>query len=172
MELHSQIAEFENEIIIVIDEKDLELEKVIGQGYLLIYLYTIFFNLIIDLLRTFGNVFKGQLNDSCVALKQLKNLNEITLEQVKAEANIMRKFRHKHIVFMYGFVEIRGTNQIYLAMEYLEKGDLKHLIQHEELSASMKVDLLFQICLGMEFLHQKGVIHRDLKVIFYQFIFF
>ena len=39
MELHSQIAEFENEIIIVVDEKDLELEKVIGQGYLLIYLF-------------------------------------------------------------------------------------------------------------------------------------
>ena len=48
-------------------------------------------------------------------------------------------------------------------IEFCEKGSLANVITNEDMNLSLKFKILTDICRGMNFLHGKGIIHRDLK---------
>lgn len=52
---------------------------------------------------------------------------------------------------------------VFIVLEYLEGGELTKYI-HRGLTEAQTKFLFYQIALGMEYLHNQGVIHRDLKV--------
>jgi len=66
---------------------------------------------------------------------------------------------HPNVAMVYEFGEDDGLR--FLAMEYVEGGDLAALIgvrPKEEL-----LELLAQACEGLSFAHERGIIHRDIK---------
>jgi serine/threonine protein kinase len=50
-----------------------------------------------------------------------------------------------------------------IAMEYVSNGDLRTALQEQSLSIPTIIEILLQICSGLQAIHQARVIHRDLK---------
>lgn len=78
------------------------------------------------------------------------------------EILILRKVKNRNIVKLYEVYE--DSSYIYLVQEYLEGGDLSFLLRqkkklHEEEAKMIMTDLVN----GLEYLHRKLIIHRDIK---------
>lgn len=72
-----------------------------------------------------------------------------------------RSLRHYNIVNFFGACLVEP--RIGLVVEYCEKGSLYRLLHKERLSMPQKLQILLDISRGMSFLHNRNVIHRDLK---------
>ncbi len=78
------------------------------------------------------------------------------------EAQSAAALSHKNIVTVFEFGEADGTT--FMAMELLEGTDLKDLITRRAVPRlEDKLQLIEQICDGLAYAHDKGVVHRDLK---------
>jgi serine/threonine protein kinase len=78
------------------------------------------------------------------------------------EAEAAGRLRHHNIVVVYELGEERGRP--YIAMELVEGVDLEAIIQgRHPLSVEAKIDLLRQVCEGLGYAHQNGIVHRDVK---------
>lgn len=54
-------------------------------------------------------------------------------------------------------------HKIYLILEYAEGGSLASLIKRSVLSEALVKIYVKQILIGLKFLHEAGIIHRDIK---------
>ncbi|HLP58563.1 MAG TPA: serine/threonine-protein kinase [Candidatus Deferrimicrobium sp.] len=78
------------------------------------------------------------------------------------EAQSTAKLRHNNIVTIYDF-GVEGE-QLYIVMEYLEGHDLDELISAQKpLDIKDRLEIVRQICLGLDYAHRNGVLHRDIK---------
>ncbi len=78
------------------------------------------------------------------------------------EAQSAGKLDHPNIVTIFELGDDRGVP--YIAMELLEGKDLSSIIKgKEELSIPAKIDILAQVCRGLDYAHRRGIIHRDIK---------
>src|SRR5262249_57790398 len=78
------------------------------------------------------------------------------------EAKACAQLSHPNIITIYDLGEDAG--RLYIVMEYLEGEELKQLItQKRDVPIESKLALMAQICDGLGYAHQKGVIHRDVK---------
>jgi len=56
-----------------------------------------------------------------------------------------------------------GSHQLWLVMEYLENGCLSYIISGEKLTESEMSYVCQQVLLGLNYMHQLGRLHRDIK---------
>jgi nitrous oxidase accessory protein NosD/predicted Ser/Thr protein kinase len=77
------------------------------------------------------------------------------------EARAAALLNHPHIVTVYEFGEEEGIH--YLAMEYVQGDDLEGLIQKGKTPKAQLLEVLAQVCEGLAYAHERGVIHRDIK---------
>ena len=78
------------------------------------------------------------------------------------EARAAGGLNHPNIVTIYDAGEQNGV--LYLAMEFLEGAALDVLLHAEHaLKPDRAVDIVRQVCAGLEYAHSKGVVHRDIK---------
>jgi serine/threonine protein kinase len=78
------------------------------------------------------------------------------------EARLARRLKHPNIVRTFESAEDNGLH--YLVMEYLEGETLEDAIKRRgKLSPGEAVRVVYQALLGLECLHQEGMVHRDLK---------
>jgi serine/threonine protein kinase len=99
-----------------------------------------------------------------VALKMLSSDLQADGElhqRFSREAETIGRLNHPNIVTVYDLGESDG--QLYMAMELLDGENLRTAIELENASLADKVWLLLQICEGLGYAHDKGVIHRDIK---------
>mmetsp|Transcript_6481 Transcript_6481/g.24087 ORF Transcript_6481/g.24087 Transcript_6481/m.24087 type:complete len:230 (-) Transcript_6481:12-701(-) len=80
------------------------------------------------------------------------------------ELKLMQRLRHPNVV---QFLDSFETNSyIYVVMEYVENGSLAHMIKPQQfgkLSEGLAAKYTYEILLGLQYLHSKGIIHRDIK---------
>jgi len=85
-------------------------------------------------------------------------------ERFLQEARAMARVRSPHVVEIYA---LGGTGGLpYLVMEYIPGRTLEDRLieqQGEPLPLDEAIDLLDQICRGVEAIHASGAVHRDLK---------
>ncbi|KIV92123.1 hypothetical protein PV10_06588 [Exophiala mesophila] len=115
---------------------------------------------------TYGKVFKAIhiYTKDQVALKKIRMEAERDGFPVTAvrEIRLLQHLRHKHVVALQEVMVER--NECFMVFEYLSH-DLTGLINHPtfKLTPSHKKDLARQMFDGLDFLHRRGVLHRDIK---------
>jgi len=93
-------------------------------------------------------------------------MNKEQIEEVKNEAKILSSLNSKYVVkYLESFVL---NNNLNIVMEYCDGGDLslylKENIKTGKFLPEEKIWKIFiQICLGINYIHSKNILHRDLK---------
>ncbi|WLT32553.1 right-handed parallel beta-helix repeat-containing protein [Geothrix sp. PMB-07] len=77
------------------------------------------------------------------------------------EARAAALLNHPHIVTVFEFGEDEGTH--YLAMEYIQGEELEAIIRARKAPKAELLEVLAQVCEGLSYAHEHGVIHRDIK---------
>lgn len=114
----------------------------------------------------FGIVYEGEWNTTKVAIKTLRLQNNQYPEAWKAfrkEVNIMVKLNHPNIVQLYGIC--KSNIKYWMVLEFIPKGDLLNLLtdKKEQLPWTRRLSIAMNITSGLSYLHDKNIMHRDLK---------
>ncbi len=100
-----------------------------------------------------GVVYKGQYNGKSAAFKRY-----ITIQSdANREVTILRQLGHCHII---GFLDVVFTENesMYLVAELCDGGPLTGHVPSPH-----RYDFIVQIIQGIHFLHENGIVHRDVK---------
>src|SRR5215475_6633705 len=114
-----------------------------------------------------GMIFKAHdpVLDRAVALKVISTEVDVTDElrtRFYREAQACARLSHPNIVTIYDMGEDDG--RLFIVMELLEGEELRRLIaRRARLALPDKLAIVRQICDGLHYAHQKGVVHRDIK---------
>ena len=118
---------------------------------------------------TYGIVYRARdlKSGEVVALKKIRMEREkegLPVCSVR-EIGILMQLRHENIVELTDVVVGRDLENMFLVMKYCEQ-DLASLIDNMKVpfTESQVKCIMIQLLDGVEFLHQKYIIHRDLKV--------
>jgi serine/threonine protein kinase len=70
---------------------------------------------------------------------------------------------------VYGYSE--NESEFLIVMEYVDGGSLRSLlddkVRYSKLSFQDKWNLMLQAALAVEYLHERGIVHRDIKSLNY-----
>lgn len=101
-----------------------------------------------------------------VALKVLSNKlkdNDIALEYFMREARASAALQHVNIVTIYDFGSL-NDGSIFIAMECIEGKNLKQIVtQTGPFPTNFLVQVAIHTCRGLQYAHDNGIIHRDVK---------
>jgi predicted Ser/Thr protein kinase len=78
------------------------------------------------------------------------------------EALALAKLNHPHIVSVIDYGEA-GPDYLYIVMEMVDGADLMSVIRAGHMTQDMALALLPQICDALQFAHDHGIVHRDIK---------
>jgi len=123
---------------------------------------------------TYGSVHlvKCRDDDKLYVMKTVKNMTveEGQQHQIEAlrEVKVLEQLTHPNVV---GFIEAflsSDTTTLYIVMQYCESGDLENRIKSarkkaQYFSENQIIDWVLQICLALKYLHDRKILHRDLK---------
>ncbi len=117
---------------------------------------------------SFGIVHKAKDNtDKEIAAKRIDftSKTEKKFPQVARDLQKLTSLSHVNIVRIFEVLEEKST--IWVFMELCDHGDLIDYLQGDEashlVSNSDKFKLMMDIAKGVEYLHSKNIIHRDIK---------
>ncbi|XP_029792685.1 serine/threonine-protein kinase Nek3 isoform X2 [Suricata suricatta] len=116
---------------------------------------------------SFGRALLVQQENS----KQMFAMKEIRLpksfsgtQNSRKEAVLLATMKHPNIVAFKESFEAEG--HLYIVMEYCDGGDLMQKIKHQKgklFPEDMILTWFTQMCLGVNHIHRKRVLHRDIK---------
>ncbi|KAI1473821.1 kinase-like protein [Daldinia eschscholtzii] len=101
-----------------------------------------------------------------VALKQIYKSKDVTSAKNRflAEVTSSHHLWHKSPEHFVEFIGWNGDrNSLFIAMEYIELGDLEHCIGIGRWAEKAIKETTKQILEGLKIMHQEGIAHRDLK---------
>ena len=118
---------------------------------------------------TYGVVYRARdlKSGEIVALKKIRMEKEkegLPVCSVR-EISLLFQLRHHHIVQLIDVVVGRDLDSMFLVMKYCEQ-DLASLIDHMKMpfTESQVKCIMLQLLDGLQYMHERFIIHRDLKV--------
>ena len=115
----------------------------------------------------FGSVKLGveKKTKERVAIKIIKKnkTKPSDIELVRTEIDVMKLCHHPNVVHLLDHFE--NAEYIFIVMEYIRGGRLTDYMKEKKFNFTEKraAELIYQIALGVKYLHKYGIIHRDLK---------
>jgi serine/threonine protein kinase len=82
-------------------------------------------------------------------------------ERFNREARALARLSHPNIVAVYDFGQTHGLH--YFIMEYVDGPNLRQIERANKLSTRQALQIIPQICEALQFAHDEGVVHRDVK---------
>ena len=114
---------------------------------------------------SYGSVYKAKnlILENIVAIKVIEKVQENMIDdlEIKNEINILKTLSHPNIVKIYEFFDT--PIYYYIVTEYCKKGELFDYIQNKYNERQLAV-LFYQVFSGLVYLHEKKILHRDLKL--------
>ena len=101
-----------------------------------------------------------------MAIKQLslERASKEVFLSLQTEISLLKSLRHPNIVRYIDHVVNTKTNQLYIAMEYVENGSLAQMVKkYGKFPESLARTYVSKVVDGLIYLHEQGVIHRDVK---------
>lgn len=114
----------------------------------------------------YGFVYKGlhATTGDFVAIKKVDKtrLNSKTTSSVTREVELLKKLDHPSILKIY---ECMDTEEyLYLVLEFMENGSLVTVLEKfGPLPESLVIIYVYQALIGLKYLHENNVLHRDIK---------
>jgi serine/threonine protein kinase/2',3'-cyclic-nucleotide 2'-phosphodiesterase (5'-nucleotidase family) len=129
----------------IINHEHIIMHKVIGEG-------------------SYGTVSKGTYKGQEVAIKRFMvsgKVGDDSLCKMRREAAILYNLDHTNVVKMLGLV----MSERLIVMELVKKGSLKDvLLDHSiKLPWNLRIFLLKGAAMGLKYLHDNDIVHRDVK---------
>lgn len=113
----------------------------------------------------FGQVFKVTHKETqeVMVLKELYRVDEEAQRNFLKEVAVLRSLSHKNVLRFIGV--LYKDKKLHLITEFIPGGSLKELIHDSGLPLSWEQRISFarDISCGMNYLHSKNIIHRDLN---------
>ena len=115
----------------------------------------------------FGSVKLGveKKTKERVAIKIIKKkkAKPSDIELVRTEIDVMKLCHHPNVVHLLDHFE--NAEYIFIVMEYIRGGRLTDYMKEKKFRFTEKraAELIYEIALGVKYLHKYGIIHRDLK---------
>ena len=107
---------------------------------------------------------RGSNNQYVIKQVDVSRLKPKERDEAKKEIKLLASFHHPNIVrYRDSFVEAGTLN---IVMDYAEGGDLHNLIKErrgQPLKEDQVLDYFVQLCLAMKHVHDRKVLHRDIK---------
>ncbi len=121
-----------------------------------------------------GTVYKAidPVRDVTIAIKVLLESYDLDKRRRKRdylgrEVLIAAGLNHPTIVKMHKEIVVqedaKGNLRRCLLMEYIDGYNLKYFIDNRVMTLKEMILICIQLCEGLDFLHQNGVVHRDVK---------
>ncbi|NXA26162.1 NEK3 kinase, partial [Ibidorhyncha struthersii] len=106
-----------------------------------------------------------RISNQKYAMKEIRlPMSSSDVENSRKEAILLAKMKHPNIVAYEESFEADG--HLYIVMEYCDGGDLMQKIKHQGGNLFPEDTILHwfvQMCLGVKHIHDKRVLHRDIK---------
>ncbi|MEA3546408.1 MAG: protein kinase [Thermodesulfobacteriota bacterium] len=100
-----------------------------------------------------------------VAIKLLKHQIAIDpdfRDRFVLEAKIIAEMQHRNIVNIYDVEE--RFSMLFIIMEYLEGTPVDLVLKRKgRLPVAQVVEILIQVCSGLSYAHERGIVHQDIK---------
>ncbi|KAI4299024.1 hypothetical protein L6164_032519 [Bauhinia variegata] len=116
---------------------------------------------------SFGTVYEGFTDDGFFfAVKEVSLLDQgsqgkQSIFQLQQEISLLSQFKHENIVRYIG--TDKDEKALYIFLELVTKGSLQRLYQKYHLRDSQVSAYTRQILSGLKYLHDRDVVHRDIK---------
>ena len=111
----------------------------------------------------FGVVYKAIQHDKerVEALKVLFSKTPLLTSYFENEVHLIAKLRHAYIATLY---EAQlSTPPLYYTMEFVDGVRLNEYLKQPSVSLGERVEIVRKVALALQYAHEQGVIHRDIK---------
>jgi serine/threonine protein kinase len=87
------------------------------------------------------------------------------LDRFQREAKAVARLQHRNVVTIHELGDVDSTP--YIVMEMLGGSDLDQMLRssdtHKTMTLADKLDVVIQLCDGLNYAHGQGIVHRDIK---------
>lgn len=112
-----------------------------------------------------GHLYKAfdPVRSALVGLKVIRNPSGLTVQRLLRASRIWLDLRHPNLQHILEVDPGDSTGTALIATELIEGIDLATLLARRQLDLTQKIEIAIQICAALEYMHEAGIVHREIK---------